>query len=113
MADLSTGTETWAGSLKFPLLNDTAVIRGPSYSTIEVYGGGAPIRPIDVPILHVSLNRPVGDGHKSSWGVIDYSPFNGDIMNSEARYESDEDVVHLIVGGLTERRTPESAVTFR
>ena len=33
-------------------------------------------------------------------------------MNSEVRYDRDNDVVHLRAGGTTERQTQESSITF-
>ena len=111
ITDRSTDVATWIGSLKFPLLDGKAVMRAPTYSTMEIYGRR--IRPIDIPAWHVSIKRPVGDGIKPSWGHTGYSPFEGDVMNSEVRYDRDNDVVHFKTGGTTERQTQESAVTFR
>ena len=111
ITDRSTDVTTWIGSLKFPLLDGKAVMRAPTYSTMEIYGRR--IRPIDIPAWHVSIKRPVGDGIKPSWGHTGYSPFEGDVMNSEVRYDRDNDVVHFKTGGTTERQTQESAVTFR
>ena len=78
---------------------------------MEIYGRR--IRPIDIPAWHVSIERPLGDGIKSSWGHTGYSPFEGEVMNSEVRYDPDDDAVHFEAGGVTERRTQGSAVTFR
>ena len=111
ITELGLGTTTWIGSLKFPLLDGRAVMRAPSYSTMEIYGGMT--RPIDIPEWHVSIERPMGDGVQSTWGHTGYSPIEGEIMNSEVRYDRDADIVHLMAGGTTERRTLESAVTFR
>ena len=111
ITDRSTDVATWIGSLKFPLLDGKAVMRAPTYSTMEIYGRR--IRPIDIPAWHVSIKRPVGDGIKPSWGHTGYSPFEGDAMNSEVRYDRDNDAVHFKTGGTTERQTQESAVTFR
>ena len=111
ITDRSTDVETWIGSLKFPLLDGKAVMRAPSYSTLEIYGGR--IRPIDIPSWHVSIRRPVGDGNRSGWGHTGYSPFDGEIMNSEVHYDRNNDIVHLKAGGLTLRRTREGQVDFR
>ena len=111
ITDRSTDITTWAGSLKFPLLDGKAVMRAPAYSTMEIYGGR--IRPIDIPAWHVTIERPLGDGTKSSWGHTGYSPFEGDVMNSEVRYDPDDDAVHFEAGGTTERRTRGSAVAFK
>ena len=86
-------------------------MRAPTYSTMEIYGRR--IRPIDIPAWHVSIRRPTGDGNKPSWGHTGYSLFEGDVMNSEVRYDRDNDGVHFKAGGTTERHTRESAVTFR
>ena len=57
IAESSTGTTTWIGSLRFPRVKGEARIAGPVYSTVEIYGGGA-IRPIDIPTWHVASNGP-------------------------------------------------------
>ena len=105
ITDRSTDVATWIGSLKCPLLDGKAVMRAPTYSTMEIYGRR--IRPIDIPAWHVSIKRPVGDGIKPSWGHTGYSPFEGDVMNSEVRYDRDNDAVHFKTGGTTERQTQE------
>ena len=110
ITDHSTDVATWIGSLKFPLVDGKAVMSAPAYSTMEIYGGI--IRPIDIPAWHVSIMRPVGDGIKPTWGHTGYSPIEGDVMNSEVRYDRDNDVVHLRAGGTTERQTQESSITF-
>ena len=75
---------------------------------MEVYG--LPIRPIDIPVWHVTLQRPVGDGVEAMSGYTGYSLFKGEIMNSEIRYDIVENVVHIQAGGTTERRTEPGVV---
>ena len=111
ITDKASGVETWIGSLKFPIHGGRAVMSSPSYSTIEIYGD--PIRPIDIPVWHVSIERPVGDGVRALGGDTGYSVFYGEIMNSDVRYDRADDVVHLKTGGLTERRTEAGRVRFR
>ena len=110
ITDLSTDETTWIGSLKFPLQDGKAVIKGPTYSTMEIYYD--PIRPIDIPTWHVTFQRPVGDGVKAAWGYTGYSALQGEIMNSEIRYDVTEDVVHIQAGGTTERRTLPGSFEF-
>ena len=106
ITDLATNETTWIGSLKFPLLNGAEQINPGSYSTLEIYGN-PPIQPIDIPQWHVSIKRPVGDNVRAVRGLPGYSMFTGDaLQNSEVRYDPSDDVVHLQVGGTTERKTP-------
>ena len=111
ITELSTDLTTWAGSLKFPYLNGMTAIQSPGYSTVEIYR--EPIRPIDIPEWHVSVERPAGDGARPNIGHIGYSPFNAEIMNSEARYDPTGDAVHFYVGGVTERMSPVQNVEFK
>ena len=108
ITDLSTDETTWIGSLKFPLQDGKAVIQAPTYSTMEVYG--LTIRPIDIPVWYVTLQRPVGDGLKAMAGRTGYSGLKGVVMNSEIRYDVVEDLVHIQAGGTTERRTEPGIV---
>ena len=101
ITDLDTDTITWIGSLKFPLLDGTTRIAPRSYTTIEIYGV-APIRPIDIPQWHVSVQRPLGDNVPSTRGYTGYSGVTGRrLQNSDVRYDPSAEVVHLRVGGET------------
>ena len=111
ITDLATGVTTWIGSLKFPLLNGTATIHPPSYTTVEIYGER--IRPIDIPEWHVSVARPLADGMPSSSGLTIYSGFFGEVMNSDVRYDQTDDRVHFRTGGATERTTSSGRVYFK
>ena len=110
ITDLASDITIWIGSLKFPFLNGKAAIDPPSYTTVEIYGD--PIWPIDIPAWHVSVERPLGDDVPSTSGFTDYSSFSGDVLNSDIRYEREEDRVHFRVGGTTERTTPKGRVYF-
>ena len=110
ITDLSADLTTWIGSLKFPLVNDTATIRAQTYTTVEIYG--SPIRQIDIPEWHVSVERPAGDGVKSSWGDTGYSPFESEILNADVRYDPADDAVHFYVGAATERATRPQTMGF-
>ena len=111
ITDLTKNVETWGGSLKFPLVNGTTAIEAASYTTIEIYGPS--IRPIDIPGWHVSFGRPSGDGVKASSARPGYSAFNGGIQNSGLRHDRAAEVVHLQVGGTTERAGPTDTIQFR
>ena len=105
ITDLSTTTETWVGSLKFPLKNGTATLdRVHASATIELYGN-PPIRPIDIPFWHVSVKRPLGDGVLATRGRTRYPYDDSDnaLPNSDVQYASSEGAVHLRLGGMTER----------
>ena len=113
ITELASDTTTWMGALKFPYLHNRALIEPPSYSTIEIYGIGS-IRPIDIPELSVSIQPPMGDVIRATHGYRGYSPFNGEVLNSEVRYERETGIVYLQAGGLTQRETPgEGRVIFR
>lgn len=111
ITDLAADETTWIGSLRFPLAGDEALIREPVYSTVEVYG--APIRPIEIPQWHVTIKRPVADGHKAAVGTVGYSMFQGDYFaNSEIHYDQEIDAVRIIAGGATERVAEATTIRF-
>lgn len=108
ITDVGLGTTTWVGSLKFP---PGARLRASTYSTLEIYG--SPIRPIDIPEWHVSIELPTADGLEAKAGRFGFSMFHGEILNSDAWYDPVEDLVHLVVGRLTERLNEGGWVNFR
>ena len=112
ITDLNSDTTTWIGALKFPRLNNTALIEPISYATIEIYGIQT-IRPIDIPELRITVGRPIGDGIPAGYGITGYSPFNDEIENSEVRYDPVTDAAVLQAGGLTERETEPEDEWFR
>ena len=61
ITDLSDDETTWIGSLKFPLQDGAAIMKPHASATIELYGIG-PVRPVEIPMWHVSVGRPTGDG---------------------------------------------------
>ena len=113
ITDLGNGETTWIGALKFPLEDGVARMNPHSSATIELYGIG-PVRPIEVPVWHVSVGRPNGDGMPAVWGFTNY-PFDDSenaLPNSDVRYDADEERAHLIVGGTTERRNQPASFAF-
>ena len=110
ITDLETGDTTWAGSLKFPAADGSAIISPASYSTVEIYGSR--IRPVEIPQWHVSIKRPEGDGVKATGGMTGYSPFYGQITNNEANYNQETQEIHLKVGGDTSRKTEQEKIPF-
>ena len=111
ITDKSTGETVWGGSLRFPYENGKAAISSPLYTTMEIYGG-APIRPIDIPEWHVSIAKPLGDGVKPTRGTTGFQAFSSHILNSDARYDPTEDVLHLHAGGITQRSTLPQEILF-
>ena len=111
ITDLATGTETWAGSMRFPFRNGKATIHGNSYTTSEIYG--SPVRPIDIPQWHVSIGRPRGDGITAAWGTTGYSMFTNDFHNAEIHYDRRNDVMDIRTGGTTERETQSQTIIFK
>ena len=115
ITDMSSGTETWIGSLKFPLLNDTARIKASMYTTIEVYGS-TPIPLNQIPESHISMKRPSGDDVVASSGEISYSGYHNLSLlmdNANVRYDEQDDRVHFQAGGDTENTTPAGKLTFK
>ena len=112
ITDLDADVTTWAGALKFPYRDNKALIAPVSYATIEIYGIGR-IRPIDIPELRISVKAPLGDGMRATNGYIEYSPFQGEILNSEVWYDHEGDTAHLHAGGLTKRETDEGWVELK
>ncbi len=112
ITDVDADTTTWFGSLKFPLAGseEQAWIKGTSHSTIEIYGQS--IKPIDIPVWEVALQRPVGDGASSSHGVTGYGHGETDFPNGEIHYDTDSNLVNITVGGATEQLTPPQTVNF-
>ena len=107
LTERSSGVTTWIGALKFPLHRGTADLPPLRGATIELYGV-APARPIDTPVWHVSVNRPIGDG-ESPVGLVTQYPFDDSpnaLFNSNVRYDPEQDRVHLVIGGITERQDP-------
>ena len=112
VTDLSTNLRTWAGSLKFPLVDGGATVYPPVYSTLEIYGG-PPIRPIDIPEWQVSMERPTGDGDKADWAALGYSGVSGNPRpNADLQYDAEADVLNFRVGGATESVGPAGRVIF-
>ena len=111
ITDLNSDITTLIGSLKFPFLNGTATMGPSSYTTVEIYGD--PIRPIDIPEWHVSVERPLGDGVPSSSGLTVYSSIFGDVLNSDVRYANIEDRVHFRAVAPPARTTPSVRVYFK
>ena len=82
-------------------------------ATIELYGNPR-IKPIDIPLWHVSVGRPLGDGVAATWGFTNY-PYDDSenaLFNSDVRYDVDEERAHLVVGGTAERSHKPERVAF-
>ena len=112
VTDLESNEETWIGSLKFPLEQGTARMQPRALATIEIYG--FPIRPVDIPVWHVSVGRPRGDGVPATWGFTSY-PYDDSenaLFNSDVRYEATEERAHLVTGGTTKRENPPQHFDF-
>jgi len=109
LTNYTTDATVWAGSLRFPYDDSgETFIRGSTYTTLEIYGDE--IRPIDIPAWYVSMQIPVAGDVRPAYGVPGYLPFNGQILNSDFRY--DAGAVHFRVGGTTERVGETKRITF-
>ncbi len=114
ITDLGTDVTTWIGSLKFPLLDGYATFRPHSSATVELYGFGS-VRPIDLPLWHVSVKRPLGDGKMAIGGTTHY-PWDiseNALFNSDARYDPSDEQVYLLLGSDTQRKTTPARIDFR
>ena len=106
LTNLDSGATTWVGALKFPHLNGGAAIHPHIVSTLELYG--APMEPIMAPEWHVSVKRPIGDGVPATWARTTY-PYDmsaNAMLNSNVRYDPENDTAHLLIGEITERQDP-------
>lgn len=113
ITDMSTNETTWGGSLKFPRVDGKATVLPEMYSTPEIYGPQPNIRLIDIPEWYVSMKRAEGDGNKAEWGTLGYSgneSARGTPPNADVQYDRDADVVHLRIGGATQRVGPAEPV---
>lgn len=105
ITDVDTQVTSWIGSLWFP----DKGITDAAYSTVEVYGTSE-IRPMDIAEVHVSINRPLGDGVAAASATTDYTIFDKYVPNSEIRGTTSG--VDIWVGGDTVRTTAPAEVMF-
>ena len=106
LTDLDTGETLWVGSLQFPFTDGDAVITTPANSVLEIYGP-PPVRPIDIPEWHVSLDPPDADGKPAGWALLDYGGVNDqNVSNSDIQWLDGQ--VHMRVGGVKEQVGAES-----
>ena len=113
ITDLKSDETTWIGALKFSLQGDAARMLPHASATIELYGTEW-VRPMDVPVWHVSVGRPTGDGAPATWGFTSY-PWDDSpnaLLNSDVRYDPSEGRAHLVVGGDTERSHDPERIAF-
>ena len=114
ITDLGNDETTWIGSLKFPLQEGTTAMSPRASTSLGLYGDSTTLRPIDLPQWHVSVGIPQGDGIAAIDGLTRY-PSDGSanaLLNSDARYDSFERRVHLVLGGATERITDAAELLF-
>ena len=115
ITDLSNDETTWIGSLKFPLQEGTTAFLPPAAATsIGLYGASMPFRPIDLPRWHVSVGIPQGDGVRAIGASTRYPSdgYENALLNSNLRYDSVEERLHLVLGGATERITEAARIPF-
>ena len=104
ITDKDTGQTTWGGSLRFPLVDGNASIDPYAYSTLEIYGIGTPIRPIDIPQWHVSMERPLADQEKAWSATFGYGGIGGTpAENVDVQYDRATETIDFRIGGVTER----------
>ena len=92
--DLSTGYETWAGSLRFPYADGRALLEPRCYNTIEVYG--SPIAPKHVPYLKATIMPPLGDGSPAGITEAGRSPFTRGFRNTRFAFNDVGAIVYEV-----------------
>ena len=110
ITDLDTNTETWIGSLRFPLVEGETHIEGLFSTVLEIYGGA--VRPADVPAWHVSVGIPAVDGVDAGCAQTLYPDVEAEDVSSEIRYDPEQRRVHLEVLGSTGRQTSQRVIFF-
>ncbi len=101
ITDLDAEETVWLGSLRFPPYTEGSPDSW-MYSTVEVYGQPS-IRPIDIPMWHVSIEPPEGDGERPEWVRLGYGGTKRRQLVPNADVQYIDDRVHLRVGGDVER----------
>ena len=110
ITDESSDVETWIGSLRFPKpkIGRGRGLHSGVINALEIYGH-KPMRPIDIPYWHVSIEPPVSaTASLPYWFVVYYG--DDEINNNDAWWDSEAGHVHFIVGGETEREHEEQEV---
>ena len=111
-----TGNTIWCGSLRFPYKNGKALLDNYSVSVAEIYGKPSFVKPIDVPKWYVTMHKPFANGNKYLSPLNAYiSYINWDdisVPNSNIKYEKSKEVMHINVGGATERTTKEGWISL-
>lgn len=106
ITDKTTGETTWCGSLRFVRF---ATLEPSGGTAPEIYGLGS-VKPVNIPEWHISMQRPVGEGNSPSTEAhIDYSKV---ISNSDIIPDAKASVIHIYVGGATERTTEEGRISL-
>ena len=100
----------WCGSMWFPALDGELWIKSP-FRTYTLYYGPGHV-PIDIPTWYLTLELPAaGSSHLPRQGTA-YYPAGGP-PNSNFEYRQQDQRVHLLMGGTTERLTPAGVIYAR
>ena len=117
--DKSTNVETYMGSLKFPMVNDSPPMIEPRqdlYWSMLVVLGGPAIKPYEIPVFEIALSPP-NEGSSSDPPkriTTTYSQFHGAISNANITHDRNDDLVIMRAGGTTLRTTdPGTGLTIR
>lgn len=106
ITDEADGTKTWIGSLRFPKsLTRSRGLHSGLAQVVEIYGN-KPIKAIDIPVWHVTLEPPVSSTESTpDWVAVYYDGYDGgqEFSNSDAWFDADEGQMHIIAGGATAR----------
>ena len=108
--DKSTNVETYMGSLKFPMVNDSPPMIDPRqdlYWSMLVVLGGTAIKPYEIPVFEIALSPPdEGSSIDPPKRVTTiYSQFHGVMTNSNITHDREDNLVIMRAGGSTLRTT--------
>lgn len=116
ITDKATGETTWCGSLRFPYKNGKALLDNIHGGVAEIYGAPVGIKPIDIPEWRITIQKPTADGGKQPTDAhISYTNWDGfsdSAPNTNVTHDAQNGVMHIHVGGATERTTKEGWISL-
>ena len=111
------GDGTLIGSFSFTHTGgDPGATINPNFATTGssiAYTGPDPVRPVDIPVFEVEVNRPKFEGmRRPRHGVVAYSPVHGIADNARATFNASDQTITLLAGGETSRPATGGPLRF-